>query len=146
MTFRIITIPFNEAHECFSVEDLNNFCLNKKIIRTQQEFFHKDRKFYWTVFLEYESIHENQPDNNTLNEAERLIYQRLREWRKEQAGKEGISVFIIANNKQLIEITKKRPKTLESLYQIQGIGKKKVDLYGKAIISLIKSFYYKSNE
>ena len=146
MPFKIITIPFNEAHECFTVEDLNNFCLNKKIIRTQQEFFNKDQKHYWTVFLEYESIHENQSDNNTLNEAERLFYQRLREWRKEQAEKEGIPVFIIANNRQLIEIIKKRPKTLEALHQIQGIGKKKIERYGKDIISLVETFYDKSNE
>jgi len=47
-------------------EDLNNFSLNKKIIRTQQEFFHKDQNNYWKVFLEYESIHENQPDSNSF--------------------------------------------------------------------------------
>ena len=46
---------------------------------------------------------------------------------KERAEKEGIPVFIIANNNQLIEIIKKKPKTLETLHQIQGTLHVKID-------------------
>jgi hypothetical protein len=31
MPFKIITIPFDPEKECFLEQDLNDFCLNKKL-------------------------------------------------------------------------------------------------------------------
>ena len=147
MSCEIITIPFNPATKGFHADELNKFCLNKKILEKRIEFFKDEKTVYWTVFIEYEPVLEYSSDEpKGLTEAGRLCYERLREWRKLTAEKEGVPPFVIAKNSHLAEIVNKEIKTLEALKQINGFGRKKVEKYGKAIIEIIKAFYETPNE
>ena len=69
MEFRIITIPFDSARECFLEEELNSFCLNKRVNQYRIEFFKFGEKPYWSVFIEYETVLEDKPDKMGLSEA-----------------------------------------------------------------------------
>lgn len=141
MPYKVIIIPYDESKEIFLDEDFNNFCLNKKIKLLKAEFFKNNEKPYWSVFIEYQSILEETEKVKDLSEAESLLLQRLKEWRREKAEKLGFPVYIICNNSQLISIVKKVPKTLESLRQIKCFGRKKIENYGKEILDIIKNFY-----
>lgn len=149
MPFEIITIPFNVSSKCFYADELNRFCLNKNVLKTEVEFFRDDKQAYWTAFIEYGIILENtkdEPDTKCLTEAGKLCYERLREWRKETAEKEGIPPYVIARNSHLSEIIKREIKTLEALKQIHGFGNRKVEKYGKDIIDIINIFYTAPHE
>jgi len=142
MPHEIITIPFNSKTKGFYADELNKFCLNKKILSNKIEFFHDEKAVYWTVFIEYETVLEHSfSEPKGLTEAGRLCYERLREWRKLTAEKEGVPPFVIAKNSHLAEIVNKEIKTLEALKQINGFGRKKVEKYGQDIIEIIKAFY-----
>lgn len=142
MPFDIITIPFNTVSKCFYTEELNKFCLNKKILAKKIEFFKDEKTVYWTVFIEYELVLENiSIEQKGLTEAGKLCFERLKEWRKLTAEKEGIPPFVIAKNSHFIEIINKEIKTIEALKQIQGFGRKKIEKYGKEIMEIIKTFY-----
>ncbi|MCP4398574.1 MAG: hypothetical protein GY801_14915, partial [bacterium] len=144
---RLFTIPFDPKQELFQDEELRAFLLNKQIKTLRPEFFQANGKAYWSIFAEYENVFSTDIEKSDgLNEPQKLLFQRLREWRKETANKEGIPVFIIANNSQLAEVVLRDPKTLESLRQIHGFGKKKVDKYGKEILGMIETFYEKKPE
>lgn len=141
MPFKIITIPFEGEKDGFIEEDLNKFCLNKKIKNYQTQFFTTGDKVYWTVFLEYDDVLETEKIEDGFTESERLLYQRLREWRKERAEKAGVPVYIVANNSELKELIKRSPKTIETLKSIRGFGRKKIEKYGKELTELIGNFY-----
>ncbi len=144
MPIRLFTIPFDPKQELFQDEELRAFLLNKQIKTLRPEVFQANGKAYWSIFAEYENVFSTDIEKSDgLNEPQKLLFQRLREWRKETANKEGIPVFIIANNSQLAEVVLRAPKTLESLRQIHGFGKKKVDKYGKEILGMIETFYEK---
>ncbi len=49
MPYHIVTIPFNQEGEYFQSDEINEFCLNKKIIRAENNFFQQNGKSYWTV-------------------------------------------------------------------------------------------------
>ena len=116
MPFKIVTIPFEIEKEAFLEEELNRFCLNKKMLSWQAKFFTVDNKAYWTVFIEYEPVLESgKTGEPEFSEPEKLLYQRLREWRKEAAEKQGVPVYIVANNQELAELVKKAPKSIEAL-------------------------------
>lgn len=141
MPIRIFTIPYNPQTIGFADEELQKFLLNKNVKSLHPQFFQLDGMALWTVFVEYEVVVSRVPaESDGLNAPERLLYQRLREWRKETAEKEGVPVFIIANNKQLMELIKQSPTTLEALRNVHGFGKKKVEAYGAALTGLIKAF------
>ena len=147
MPFEIITIPFGPVSKTFDASAINEFCLNKRVISTQTVFFQNLQQAFWSVIIEYETILEksgSEPDG--LTEAGRHCYDKLREWRKVTAEKEGIPPYVIAKNSHLAEIVKKEIKTLEALKQLNGFGSKKIEKYGSEICGLIKSFYDISDE
>jgi hypothetical protein len=116
MSIRIFAIPFDPQKDLFQDEDLSRFVLNKQIRRLHPEFFQVDGNAYWTVFVEYETILTKDPaESEGLDTAQRLLFQRLKEWRKDRAEKEGVPVFIIATNKQLLDLVKRAPGTLKAL-------------------------------
>ena len=119
MKYEIINIPFDPLSKTFSPDDLNKFCLNKKIISSKVEFFQQDGNSFWSVFIEYEIILESlKNDTAGLTEAGKICFEELRRWRKETAEKEGLPAYIIAKNSQLIQIINKEISTLEALYNL----------------------------
>jgi hypothetical protein len=52
MAFAIITIPFDPVTKGFHPDELNRFCLNKKIIAKKVEIFKDGEAVYWSVFIE----------------------------------------------------------------------------------------------
>ncbi len=141
MQFKIITVPFEESKNSFLEDDLNGFVLNKQIKEWKAEFFMLDGKAFWSVFLAYEPVLGSASIPDQLSESEQLLYKRLREWRKQRAESDGVPVFIIANNSELVSIIKKAPKTIDALKLIRGFGGKKVEKYGKEIVELVQKFY-----
>lgn len=147
MPIRIITVPFNPQTECFEDEDLRRFLTNKSVKSVRPEFFQVNGRAYWSVFLEYEVVlseEDGKAGEDGLDEPQRLLLTRLREWRKERAEKEGIPVFIIATNKELLAVVKQTPGTKEALRQIHGFGRKKIDKYGEPLLDIVKGFYEKT--
>jgi len=142
MAYEIINIPLSGNGKIFNAEELNKFCVNKKIIDRKIEFFQQDNNAFWSVFIEYESIVEPAGREIAgLTEAGRLCYAELRRWRKETAEKEGIPPFVIAKNSQLVEIINKEITTLEALKRINGFGQKKLEKYGQKITGIITAFF-----
>ena len=141
MPFKVITIPFAADQESFLNEELNRFCLSRKIVDRQPQFFVVGGRAYWTVFIEYEEVLPPEKEKDNFTEAEKLLYHRLREWRKQSAEQAGLPVYVIATNGELADLVRKGPRTLEALKAVRGFGQKKVERYGKALIELIEGFY-----
>ncbi len=59
-------------------------------------------------------------DRHELTEEDALVYAKLRELRKEIATSEGISLYFVFNNKELLEMVRKKARTkqdLEGIYR-----------------------------
>lgn len=145
MPVHILTIPFDPEKEIFLDEDLAKFLLNKRVKELRPEFFQMNGKAYWTVFVEYEQILEKASgkEEEGLDEPQRILFQRLKGWRKDRAEKEGVPVYIVGTNKQFSDIVRAAPVSLEGLKNIRGFGKGKVSKYGKEIVEIVKAFYEK---
>ena len=103
--FKIITIPFDRNTKGFNDDLLNQFILNKHVNRYQAEFFQEGSEKYWTVFVEYDPLVEKTGEKITaaLDEPQRLLFERLKAWRKERGGQDGVPVYIVGTNKELID-------------------------------------------
>jgi hypothetical protein len=56
VSFEILTVPFNSDTSLFNCDDLNRFCLNKRVISHKSEFFNVNGKAFWSVFPEYDTL------------------------------------------------------------------------------------------
>ena len=61
---------------------------------------------------------------------------RLKSWRSEQSKLQGVPAFVILHDVTLEQIALRQPRDLSSLADIAGIGKRRLDQYGDALIAL----------
>ncbi|MCL2785318.1 MAG: DNA helicase RecQ [Propionibacteriaceae bacterium] len=63
------------------------------------------------------------------------LFQALRQWRLAQAKARGVAPFVIFHDATLKAIAAKKPRTLEELSTISGVGETKLASYGEAILN-----------
>jgi ATP-dependent DNA helicase RecQ len=67
------------------------------------------------------------------------LFGRLRAWRLEAAARHGVPAYIIFHDATLKEIARARPSSLAALQGISGVGARKLEAYGRDIVSLVKA-------
>ncbi|MBU4369959.1 exodeoxyribonuclease VII large subunit [Patescibacteria group bacterium] len=68
---------------------------------------------------------------------DRILLQKLKDWRNNIAQKENIELFRVLPNKTIENIALTKPSTKEELLAIKGIKDKKFNKYGNDILSLV---------
>jgi ATP-dependent DNA helicase RecQ len=63
----------------------------------------------------------------------------LRAWRSGMARKRGVPAYVVLHDSTLEGIASSRPKTHDQLRAVAGIGDKKLERYGDALLSLVRS-------
>ena len=66
------------------------------------------------------------------------LFDRLRAWRSEQARARNVPAYHIFNDATLHDIACTRPTTLDGLADIHGIGDRKLEAYGDAILQMVR--------
>jgi ATP-dependent DNA helicase RecQ len=64
---------------------------------------------------------------------------KLRAWQKAQAKEQGVPPYFVLNRATIRALAVQRPTTLEELEQIKGIGPRRLETYGAALIEIIRS-------
>ncbi|MDO8560206.1 MAG: exodeoxyribonuclease VII large subunit [bacterium] len=65
------------------------------------------------------------------------IIDDLRDWRNRTARQEGVEPYFVLHNKTIEEIARAKPKTVDALSGIKGLGEKKIAKYGVAILAVM---------
>lgn len=71
------------------------------------------------------------------DDADPVLAQRLREWRKERAQADGVPAFVVFNDATLIELASRRPTDRRTLLRVKGFGPTKADRYGGDVLATI---------
>ncbi|MBX3195321.1 MAG: DNA helicase RecQ [Microbacteriaceae bacterium] len=72
-----------------------------------------------------------------LPEADRLLFEALREWRAGVAREQGVPAYIVFGDATLRGIALTRPGSLDELATISGVGEKKLEAYGAAVLEVV---------
>lgn len=72
-----------------------------------------------------------------LSAADDLLIKRLKQWRREKASAMAVSAFIVLYDKMIEAIAQQRPRTLEELGQVKGIGENKLAQFGEEILAIV---------
>jgi ATP-dependent DNA helicase RecQ len=71
--------------------------------------------------------------------SDRALFERLREWRSDVAKERGDPPYVIALDKTLHEIVRKKPTRLDLLPGIFGLGPARIELYGAKIVEIVRA-------
>jgi ATP-dependent DNA helicase RecQ len=75
-----------------------------------------------------------------LNAEESELREYLRQWRRTVAKERGVSAFVVLHDATMEEICRRRPKSIAALLQINGIGERKAEMYGKELLDALARF------
>jgi ATP-dependent DNA helicase RecQ len=79
---------------------------------------------------------KSQGDQDPAAEA---LFQRLREWRADQARSQGVPAYVVFGDATLRELATTRPGTLAELASVGGVGQKKLETYGSAVLDIVST-------
>ena len=72
-----------------------------------------------------------------LDPAAERLWQRLREWRAAIAREHGVPAYVVFHDATLAELARACPQTEAALGQISGVGTRKLERYGAALLELL---------
>ncbi|UCF67809.1 MAG: HRDC domain-containing protein, partial [Acidobacteriota bacterium] len=73
----------------------------------------------------------------SLSEDDRAIFERLRAQRRRLAEAQRVPPYVIFHDATLVEMASRRPRSLEELATIGGVGQTKLERYGKAFLDVL---------
>jgi ATP-dependent DNA helicase RecQ len=73
----------------------------------------------------------------TLGDRDRALFDALRSYRLKRASAQGVPPYVVASDRSLREIAAERPRTLEQLLLVHGIGPAKAKRYGKGLLKIV---------
>jgi len=74
-----------------------------------------------------------------MGTADASVFERLRVWRADIAKEHGVPAYVVFHDGTLRAIAAARPQSLAALRVISGIGAKKLESYGNALIELVRT-------
>ncbi|WP_066014569.1 DNA helicase RecQ [Endozoicomonas atrinae] len=75
-----------------------------------------------------------------VEEHDQVLWERLRQLRRNLAEEQNVPAYVIVNDKTLMELVKYRPRTQLELSQISGIGQYKLEKYGDALLKALADY------
>ena len=75
---------------------------------------------------------------------DQALFDRLKAWRSAEARGQSVPAYVILHDSTLAEIARRRPASLDALAAIGGIGAKKLEKYGDAVLALVSGHVVES--
>jgi ATP-dependent DNA helicase RecQ len=72
-----------------------------------------------------------------LDPTARPLWDALRAWRLEEARRQELPPYVIFHDSTLIEVARRRPRSLAALADVPGVGRSKLERYGSAVIAIV---------
>ncbi len=77
--------------------------------------------------------------NTTVSDADRALWDALRECRKELAKERDVPPYVIFHDATLMQMMEYRPASLDAMLGLNGVGPSKLDRYGEAFLEVIRN-------
>jgi len=75
-----------------------------------------------------------------MTEVDQKLWEALRARRTELANEQGVPPYVIFHDKTFMEMVADRPKTLDEMSRITGVGERKLALYGDDFLGIVREF------
>jgi len=141
--YRFFSIPIQEPQPAEA--ELNAFCAGRRIAAIEKHFVADGASSLWAFCVGYldssPSVirsREKVDYREVLSETDFSVYAKLRNLRKSFAEEEGIPAYAVFTNEQLAAMVRSGITSLKAMAKIDGVGKSRLDKYGKAFLEILK--------
>jgi superfamily II DNA helicase RecQ len=161
MRCKIFSLPFDSQNALDRERELNDFLGATNVKRIFASLASHPQGPMWSVLFFYEDgaqAAQNTPasrpaaassDHRTAEAASAsgapLTGEQvksivaLKKWRADQAGSEGVPLYMVAQNRWLEEMVRMPVRTVEDLAKVRGLGEWRVQKYGAKIVEILNA-------
>lgn len=148
MNIKTFKIRTDELYKEYDEKLINDF-LNTVDVIEISSIFVTDSINYWSIIIqytdkkneeiEYDTFKKIKYEKSDLNDGELDIVQRIKTWRDEKAKQESLPVYMVLLNSDIYSVVKEKPINFLELSKVHGWGEKKIEKFGKEILTMIHS-------
>lgn len=145
MQLKLVTVALDPATGGFPEDPLAD--LDAEPLSVVEHFFHHDGLPHLLLVVHLRPIDQpRRPTTTRLRDAgpraelaidERGLFDRLRAWRNGRAEADGVPPYVVLTNRQLADVARRRPTTLDALHEIAGFGDAKTERYGPGLLQVV---------
>ena len=145
MKLKSMTLSFDPSGGGFDDAELQSFQRGKEVLELRDHFFVFEGTPRWALMIAYREEGSAAGRNgkgrrdwrSEVAEEERPLFDALRTWRNARAERDGAPPFVLFNNRQITEICRVRPESLEELRAVRGIGEAKARSFGQEVLAVV---------
>ncbi len=144
MQYEIFTVPVVDGGE--EMERMNRFLRGHKVVQVDKQLVVLGDCAYWSFCVNYlvatASVvvpgerREKVDYKNVLNEEHFKVFSRLRAYRKQIAEQDAVPAYAVFTDAELAILAQAEGLTEQTMLQIDGIGKKRVEKYGALLLQM----------
>lgn len=150
MKVKLLTAGFDDELGGFDDGAIEAFMAENDVIDVQSQFFHHEGRPYWSLLVRYRAgaalgagsrsaaQRRDKTDwRETLDDVGKARFDRIKVWRVSTGKQQGVAPFIILTNQQLAALVRRMPASITEMREVEGIGEKTADRYGKQLLALL---------
>lgn len=145
MKVKVLKIRIDDRFQITDEAIVNDYLSRFEIVNMNAKLV-ADEINYWSVLIYYNNKKNTVISSKTtvnseseLSEEEKIIYNKLKDWRADKAREAQLPAYIIFHNTHLMSIARHKPCTLDDLENVNGIGKSKVEKFGIEILEVLEN-------
>ncbi|MPS71599.1 MAG: aldolase [Chryseobacterium sp.] len=145
MKVKALKVRISEEFQTKDETLVNDFLSRYDVVNLNSKLV-QDEINYWSVLVYYQEKSKQTNSSKVsvnseegLSEEEKIIYNKLKDWRFEKSKELNQPPYIIFHNTHLMSIAKFKPYNLRDLEQISGLGESKIKRYGIEIIEILEN-------
>ena len=148
MKLRVFTLPLDPEALVFDDSELVAFLEDREALFVSEHFFTFQGLPTLALLVQYRepALGAEVRRGGGRHRAELVVppehqalFEGLRRWRNERAKKDGRPAFVLFTNGQLLAIATHRPKNLETLRRVEGVGEARARDYGQEVLALVQT-------
>jgi len=82
----------------------------------------------------------DRTSSTSLSGTEGRLLEQLKIWRREESRVQGVPAYVIFHDSTLAEIARRHPHDILALSGIGGVGAKKLERYGEALLAITAAY------
>lgn len=145
MKVKVLKIRIDDRFQITDEAIVNDYLSRFEIVNMNAKLV-ADEITYWSVLIYYNnkkntviSSKNTVNSESELSEEEKIIYNKLKDWRADKAREAQLPAYIIFHNTHLMSIARHKPCTLDDLENVNGIEKRKVEKFDIEIIEVLEN-------
>jgi len=111
---------------------------SRAVLKGEKKIYLREEKKAPKKSKKSRAVRRGHAISGSMPEGDKALWEALRKQRTELAGEQGVPPYVIFHDKTFMEMVERRPRTLDEMGQIIGVGEKKLELYGRDFLDIIK--------